>query len=291
MTRLDPEVVDEHDRWGRRCATNRCVEPVTHQTSYRYVTGRAGRVWVSQRRVCADHAAAFARRHQVEIGPAPARPEPRPVDALLPAYLRAELRHLRGHPASQWWLSLERAGGGGSTSWPVPEFAVPNDAGLEEAIHAAEVLLARSRMLVPAAGWQRTGGRAAATLLRWSTRRTGVVSPGCAPWPAPRMIWEGPTWTLERQLSAEFEPVKYPLGHTGMDLGRAVRTAERLLERTGWTLAGQWSSSGQVATVHAHPPARPTLTRPAPASAATFPSRLARPPAGRPTPPLPAASR
>jgi hypothetical protein len=72
VVRMDPEAVDEHDRWGQRCSARRCVEPVTHVTSYQYVTGRVGRVARAERRVCCDHAARFARRHQVEIGSVPA---------------------------------------------------------------------------------------------------------------------------------------------------------------------------------------------------------------------------
>jgi hypothetical protein len=292
VTRLDPETVDEHDRWGRRCSTRRCAEPVTHQTSYRYVTGRAGRITLAEHQVCDGHAARFAQRHLIEIGPAPARVEPRLADAQLPAAHRAELRRTRYHPVGHWWLSLARAGGGEFASWTVPEFAVPSAAGLEEAIRTAEAFLA-GRMLVPKLGWHRAGERATATLVPVTDTPpwrgiSWVFTVACGP-----DALGTPTWYLERQLSTEFDTLRYPLGNTGMDLDRAARTAERYLERTGWTLAGQWTSSGQVAIVHAQAPAWPAVSRPAsaPVAAATATSRVARPPAGRRPTPLPAAVR
>ena len=283
--RLDPETIDEHDRWGRRCSARRCVEPATHVTSYRYVTGRAGRVSWAERRVCDSHAARFAQRYQVEIGAAPAQAGPRPVDGALPALYRGELRRVQGHPAGGWWLSLARAGRGGLASWTVPEFTAASGAGLDEAVHAADVFLARSRMLVAQEGWQHAGERATATLVPVTdTPAWRGISWACTVACSPDALGKA-TWYLERQLAAEFDPLREPLGNTGMDLHWAVRTAQRYLERTGWTLAGEWTSSGQVAVVHANPPARPAATRPAAAPAAaatpTLSSGLGRPPAGR----------
>lgn len=287
VTRLDPDTIDEHDRWGRRCSARRCVEPVTHVTGYRYVTGRAGRVSWAELRVCEGHAARFAQRYQVEIGPAPARAGPRPADEGFFVVYRGELRRVRGRPAGEWWLSLARAGGGGLASWSVPEFTAAVGAGLDGAVHAAEVFLARGRMLVAQEGWQRAGERATAALVPVTdTPAWRGVSWACIVACRPDVLGK-PTWYLERQLAAEFDPLRQPLGNTGMDLARAVRTAQRYLERSGWTLAGQWASHGQVAVVHAHPPARPAMPRPAatPAAAAApaLSSGVGRPPTGRPT--------
>src|SRR5690606_6685875 len=163
--RLDPETIDEHDRWGRRCSARRCVEPVTHVSGYRYVTGRAGRVSWAERRVCEGQAARFAQRHQIEIGPAPTRAGTRPADEGSPVVYRGELRRVRGRPPGEWSLSLARAGGGGLASWSVSEFTAAGRAGLDEAVHAADVFLARGRMLVAQEGWQRAGERATAALV------------------------------------------------------------------------------------------------------------------------------
>lgn len=285
VARLDPETIDEHDRWGRRCSARRCIEPVTHVISYRYVTGRAGRVSWAERRVCDDHAARFAKRYQVEIGPASAAAARQPADGGLPAVHRAELRRIPGHPAGEWWLSLARAGGGGLASWTVNGFTVVAGAGLDEAVHAAEVFLAR-RMLVAQTGWQPAHGAATAMLVPvMDTPAWRGISWVCTVACGPDALGT-PTWYLERQLSSQFDPLRHPLGNTGMNLDRAVRTAQRYLERAGWTLAGEWTSAGQVAVAHAHPPARPAVARPAapaPVAAATptLSSGLGRPPGAR----------
>lgn len=286
VTRLDPTTVDEHDRWGRRCSTSRCTEPVTHVAGYRYVTGRAGRVSWAERRVCEDHAARFAQRYQVDIGATPAQAGPRPVDAQLPAVHRAELRRLPGHPAGGWQLSLARAGGGGLASWTVPKFTAAGGAGLDEAVHAADAFLARSRMLIAQVGWQRAGERATATLVPVTdTPAWRGISWVCTV-VCDREALGTPTWYLEQQLSPQFDPLRHPLGNAGIDLDRAVRTAQQYLERSGWTLASEWTSSGHVAVVHAHPPARLTVTRPAPAPAAAAAPAIShgsgRPPAASP---------
>jgi hypothetical protein len=180
-------------------------------------------------------------------------------------------------------------------SWTVPEFTAAGGAGLDDAVHAADVSLARSRMLVADKGWQRAGELATARLVPVTdTPAWRGISWACTV-ACGRDPLGKPTWYLERQLAAEFDPLREPLGNTGMDLHRAVRTAQRYLERTGWTLAGQWTSSGQVAVVHAHPPARPAVTRPAAVTAAaatpTLSSGLGRPPAGRRPAPFPAPVR
>lgn len=59
-----------------KCRTGKCGEPVTHITQYSYVTGRAGRVSFSQRRVCTGHAERFAAKHEIEIADAPKPDEP-----------------------------------------------------------------------------------------------------------------------------------------------------------------------------------------------------------------------
>jgi hypothetical protein len=165
-------------------------------------------------------------------------------------------------------LSLAPAGEGGLASWTVLTFTAAGYVGLDEAVHAADAFLARSRMLTAQAGWQRAGDRATATLMPVTdTPAWRGISWVCTV-VCDREALGSPTWYLEQQLSPKFDPLRHPLGNTGIDLDRAVRTAQQYLERSGWTLASEWTSSGHVALVHAHPPARPTRPAPAPVAAA-----------------------
>lgn len=49
-----------------RCGAPNCQTPFTCFASYRYVTGRAGRVTRSVREYCDRHAAAFAKKNNLE---------------------------------------------------------------------------------------------------------------------------------------------------------------------------------------------------------------------------------
>jgi hypothetical protein len=68
-------------------------------------------------------------------------------------------------------LSLARTGEGGLASWTVPEFTAAGGAGLDEAVHAADVFLARSKMLVA----QGAGSMPASTL---TATVSGMNAPG-----------------------------------------------------------------------------------------------------------------
>lgn len=57
-----------------RCSSRGCNEPVTHWTSYRYVTGRAGRVSSATKKTCLAHAERFATKYGIEVTQAPAVP-------------------------------------------------------------------------------------------------------------------------------------------------------------------------------------------------------------------------
>jgi len=50
------------------CRIRGCVEPATHEGSYRYVTGRAGRVSWARRLLCDRHADRFRAKHHPEPG-------------------------------------------------------------------------------------------------------------------------------------------------------------------------------------------------------------------------------
>lgn len=45
------------------CCTRGCRGPATHEGTYRYVTGRAGRVSVARRLLCDTHAASFRAKY------------------------------------------------------------------------------------------------------------------------------------------------------------------------------------------------------------------------------------
>ena len=50
------------------CSANRkCQGTPTHRCTYRYVTGRAGRVTTNKRELCQEHTEAFAKKHGVAL--------------------------------------------------------------------------------------------------------------------------------------------------------------------------------------------------------------------------------
>lgn len=55
------------------CRMPKCKERISHQITYNYVTGRAGRVSWAAKDVCTGHAEKFAAKNGVEITDAPAR--------------------------------------------------------------------------------------------------------------------------------------------------------------------------------------------------------------------------
>lgn len=63
-----PNEVEASVRLGGICSTGKCSAQPTHRTSYRYVTGRAGRIQTAERAVCIAHAQRFAAKHNLEIG-------------------------------------------------------------------------------------------------------------------------------------------------------------------------------------------------------------------------------
>lgn len=59
-----------HDRRFRYAvcrATKDCLGKITHEVSYCYVTGRRGRITTAEKRVCREHAEAFAAKHGIEL--------------------------------------------------------------------------------------------------------------------------------------------------------------------------------------------------------------------------------
>jgi hypothetical protein len=50
-------------------------QPATYLSTYNYVTGRAGRVSWARKALCDDHAAAFARKHGIDLASVPVHSE------------------------------------------------------------------------------------------------------------------------------------------------------------------------------------------------------------------------
>lgn len=59
-------------RYDSVCRMPKCKETISHQITYNYVTGRAGRVSWAAKDVCTGHAEKFAAKNGVEITDAPA---------------------------------------------------------------------------------------------------------------------------------------------------------------------------------------------------------------------------
>jgi hypothetical protein len=60
-------------RYNTVCRMPKCQEWISHEITYNYVTGRAGRVSWAAKDVCTGHAEKFAAKNGVEIADAPAQ--------------------------------------------------------------------------------------------------------------------------------------------------------------------------------------------------------------------------
>ena len=58
-------------RYSTVCRMPKCKEQISHEITYNYVTGRAGRVSWAAKDVCTGHAEKFAAKNGVEITDAP----------------------------------------------------------------------------------------------------------------------------------------------------------------------------------------------------------------------------
>lgn len=74
LRRLPEEERASCARLGWTCS-GKCSQPATHEASYKYVTGRAGRISTRRLLKCDDHAAKFAAKYHVtaDDSPAPTR--------------------------------------------------------------------------------------------------------------------------------------------------------------------------------------------------------------------------
>lgn len=99
---LHPAEAAEFAQDGRHCDARRCREPITVYGWYRRRSGglRLGH----ERYLCAGHGADFARRHHLEIEPAPAEADVRP-------HRPADTPWAHLHGMSAEMLRLHQAGG------------------------------------------------------------------------------------------------------------------------------------------------------------------------------------
>jgi hypothetical protein len=68
LVKLTDEEQRNHTRLGGKC-TGKCQEPATHSATYKFVTGRSGRVGERTIYKCTPHAEAFAAKHGLTVGP------------------------------------------------------------------------------------------------------------------------------------------------------------------------------------------------------------------------------
>lgn len=64
VVELYPDVRSDHG-----CVAPQCRALIEFRCSYRYVTGRGGRISTARRAYCREHATRFAKRHRVAMPP------------------------------------------------------------------------------------------------------------------------------------------------------------------------------------------------------------------------------
>lgn len=57
----------QDESWRHLCSMGRCEVPALYRCSYRYITGRGGRVAVARKYACSEHARRFAEKHGLRI--------------------------------------------------------------------------------------------------------------------------------------------------------------------------------------------------------------------------------
>lgn len=257
LLRLTAAEVDYNDRFDVTCATGRCWRLPTHATRWDYVTGQGGRIGQTTRQVCDVHAGKFAAKHDLVAQDAPAEPE---------SAFAAAAAALTGDDAPidsvcvyktysrQWYLQFRRSTSRSLLSTSNLWLAgVTGDADLAAAIDEANAALAWAyHRLVPVAPWQRTGDTEAVVPVLPAERSPAWA---CEPWLmtvtcGPDPAWkQDHVWKLTRTLDGCFLPLVDDLGFHNMDLERALRCANDLLDRQGWTGIGVWGYTGPDVTV------------------------------------------
>lgn len=244
--RLTAAEVDRFDRWGEVCATSpTCTGQATTMICYEYVTGRARRTTTANKRACDRHADAFATKHDLTIGAAPTV-EPRTpgilaaaADAWTPGPVDTVTLRGTGH---QWAATCHSRNGTVQTSncWLDD---MPGHLPLDDVLPRAETALARQHRLVRTGPWRRLGDRTATVTVakaedteRWADARwaVAVAVDATACYDGARALW-----SVSAVLAAQFKVETWPLGHTNMDLDRAIRTTPMVMG-DAWEL-GEWT--------------------------------------------------
>lgn len=269
---LTPAEADHDDRWGLLCSYSaKCRNATAAQTSYSYVTGRAGRTSWAAKRVCTTDAEKFATRHGVTIAADPAG-LPAPDAYRNPSYLggltlAARKVSVRPSPemrAGRWVATKydERAQVAG-TIWLTLDPATRLESGV---LAAVEKELAAKDRLMPTTAWDTTAKDVVTRPMAWADLAKAEDTPQWAD-----TLWtvtvheepatydgDRPTWIATLMLAPQFKVETIPLGNHNMTLDRAIRTATTDIVEHGapWLghpfTVGEWTTSGSTATTSAH---------------------------------------
>ncbi len=245
--RLTDAEIDHDDRWGMRCRTGKCTGAAEYATQYRYTTGRRGNTSTSTRHACGKHAKAFAAKNHIEVTESrPESPARRGVIAAaaaawtdLPESVRVE-RYGR----SGWCLTM-RGGGAliSGTGW----LTLPHHTPYEAVLTAAEAELARRFSVVVTGPWHLDAVRG--TTQAPTAQASAVDAWAGKPWQVTVAEDDHGVWEAHMVLDPRFRADAWPLGNTGMNLDRAIRTVPVVLP-PAWTL-GEWTRHGNRATTTA----------------------------------------
>jgi hypothetical protein len=242
-SRLTDAEADRFDRWGEVCgASPKCQQPATTWISYRYVTGSARRTTTARKRACDGHASAFAAKHGITIEPAATTEPARGIigDAAA-AWMLGPADAVSIRPTGRHWVTTCYSRNGAVTSGTCWLKDLPSGIAVADVLPHAEAALAAQYRLVPTSTWQIDGDNARACVAlaedsdAWRDARWAVTvyeDP-------PRYHGEKAVWTAVATLGPQFKDVSWPLGNTGMDLDRAIRTTAAEMA-DAWEL-GEWT--------------------------------------------------
>jgi hypothetical protein len=240
--KLAPDEVDRNDRFGVACATGKCAALPTHATAWNYITGRAGRVSNMRRGVCAGHAEAFARRHDLPIGDPPPRPVQPGLLATGPEDDAATSVRVHRAAGRQWYLRQRTSRAGLPGTYSRPLSGIDATAALEEAIAEAETQLAFRQRVVPDGPWHLGDSEASVEVIpanrheHWSGRA----------WQLTVACDSDGMWRLTRSLDDRFAPITSQLGNHNMTLNRALAVATGELAGEHWLVdPGGWTTSDE----------------------------------------------
>jgi hypothetical protein len=254
--RLTPAEIDRFDRWADVCGTApRCRRQATCQLSYTYTTGRWGRTAQAHKHACTMHADKFATKHHITIAAAPTTEPSTPgvIAAAAAAWSPGPITQVTIRPSGTRFVTTCYSRHGTVQSGTCWLDNIPPGLQLHEATGHAEQAIARQYRLVPTGPWHlddltaRAPVAAAEHTDAWAAARWAVcVSARTTDDDARLSIWYA-----EALLDTRFRAETWGLGHTNMDLARAVRTATAEMTDE-WDL-GEWTiHDNNTATATAH---------------------------------------